>query len=216
MRASSSFFYVSSFAVSFVLGIAFPCEGLAEFRCSADISYTWVKAAESHSDVTSAPPPTGALGAVQQRTGNTAQAPSTPTTVPVAPPSSGTPPEPTVVHLMGVERVGATEVAAKTNLQMEVERQRIRASESCRRDHESFGTCVAMKLSANSSVLNSLGFGARSELEKALTNECRQQQGTCVGVKVSEAACTETQAAPAPAGGGPTPEPDKKPATKKK
>jgi len=61
--------------------------------------------------------------------------------------------------------------------------------------------------------LNSLGFSARSELEKALSDECRQQEGTCLGVEVGEVRCTEV------VGTKPTPSPapaENKPAAKKK
>jgi hypothetical protein len=92
---------------------------------------------------------------------------------------------------MAIERGGADEAAAKTAVQVEADRQRVRASESCKRDHESFGTCVALKMNLQSSVLNSLGFSARAELEKALSEECRQQQGTCISVEVTEPKCHE-------------------------
>jgi hypothetical protein len=46
-----------------------------------------------------------------------------------------------------------------------------------------------MRSQAN--VLNSLSFSTRAELEKALTEECRQQEGTCLGVEVSEPKCRE-------------------------
>jgi hypothetical protein len=39
--------------------------------------------------------------------------------------------------------------------------------------------------------LNSLSFNARADLEKALAEECRQQEGTCFGVDASEPKCRE-------------------------
>ena len=104
-------------------------------------------------------------------------------------------PEPTIVRLLGLERGGNDEASARTALQMETDRQRIRASEACKRDHEAFGTCVALKMSSQANILNSLSFSARSELEKALAEECRQQEGTCLGVDVSEPKCREIVAA---------------------
>jgi hypothetical protein len=95
---------------------------------------------------------------------------------------------------LGLERGGSDEATARTALQMETDRQRIRASEACKRDHEAFGTCVALKMSSQANVLNSLSFSARSELEKALAEECRQQEGTCLGVDVSEPKCREVVA----------------------
>lgn len=165
----------------------------AEFRCSTEISYKWEKQAEE-----------GAQGAVVL--GGKAAS--------VTPPAVATraPSEPSTVHLMSLERSGADEAAAKGALQVEVDRQRIRATEACKRDHESGGTCVAMKLSARASVLNSLSFGARTELEKALTAECRQQQGTCISVESSQPKCVEVAGAkPAE-----SPTPEKKAPAKKK
>lgn len=107
---------------------------------------------------------------------------------------------------MAIEKGGVDEAAAKAAVQVDADRQRIRASEACKRDHESFGTCVALKMNAQSSVLNSLGFSTRAELEKALSEECRQQQGTCISVEVTEPKCREvsenkaTGAAPADGG----------------
>jgi hypothetical protein len=96
-----------------------------------------------------------------------------------------------VVRFSGIERVGKDEAEAKRILESEVSRQKVRASEICLRDHEAFGACVATKLSTKSSVLNSLSFSTRAELEKALTEECQGQQGRCLGVEVSDAVCRE-------------------------
>ena len=95
------------------------------------------------------------------------------------------------MRLMGLERAGVDESNAKVSLQMEIDRQRIRASEACKRDHESYGTCMALKMSARSTILNSLSFNARADLEKALAEECKQQEGTCLGVDVTEPKCRE-------------------------
>jgi hypothetical protein len=92
---------------------------------------------------------------------------------------------------MGVERSGSDEPSARENLQVDIDRHRIRASEACKRDHESYGTCVALKMSSNASTLNSLSFNARGDLEKALSEECKQQEGTCLGVEVTEPKCRE-------------------------
>ncbi len=113
-----------------------------------------------------------------------------PPPAPTSVPPTATP-EPTIVRLLGVERGGNDEPGARAALQIETDRQRIRASEACKREHEAFGTCVALKMSSNSSALNSMSFSARAELEKALTEECRQQEGTCLAVEVSEPKCRE-------------------------
>lgn len=184
MRARISSFYL---ALALVFTATYVTDASAEFRCTADISYKWVKKVlEPPTSHPSAPAGPGHGAA--------------PTPAPTATPKPS--PEPSIVRLMGVERSGADEASAKASLQTEVERQRIRASEACKRDHESYGTCVALKMSGNASTLNSLGFGARTELEKALSEECRQQEGTCMGVDVTEPKCREiADAAPAAADG---------------
>jgi hypothetical protein len=172
MRARISSFYLPLALVSLLLSAP---EVTAEFRCSSDISYKWVKRppAASHSPRADA--------VAQGRT-------PAPTATPLPPAPT---PEPTIVRLLGLERGGSDEASARTALQMEADRQRIRASEACKRDHESFGTCVALKMSSQANVLNSLSFSTRAELEKALTEECRQQEGSCLGVEVSEPKCRE-------------------------
>jgi hypothetical protein len=173
MRARISSFYLPLALVSLLLSAP---EVRAEFKCSSDISYKWVK----RPPVASHSPRTDAV------------APGSRTPSPTATPVSPAPtPEPTTVRLLGIERGGNDEAIARAALQMETDRQRIRASEACKRDHESFGTCVALKMSARSNVLNSLSFSARSELERALTEECRQQEGSCLSVEVSEPKCRE-------------------------
>jgi hypothetical protein len=165
-------------------------QAVAEFRCSAEISYKWVKrVSEAPVSVGGAPAPVGS---------DHGAASKTPAPALTLPPPKATP-EPTIVRLMGLERAGTDEASAKATLQMDIERQRIRASEACKRDHESYGTCVALKMGANASTLNSLGFSARTELEKALNEECKQQEGACLGVDVTEPKCREiVEAKPTP------------------
>ncbi len=165
---------------------------MAEFACRADVSYKWVRT-DKNETTAGVPSPAGA--------GKT----------PPTPPGVAQQAEPLVVRFSGIERIGKDEAEAKRVLESEVSRQKVRASEICLRDHEAFGACVATKLSTKSSVLNSLSFSARAELEKALTAECQGQQGRCLGVEVSEAACRELVSAQ------PSPAPEaKKPDAKKK
>lgn len=152
--------------------LAFSRGVLAEFSCRSDVSYKWVRTGKNETTVP-APSPAGAGKAPAATPGQAQQA------------------EPLVVRFSGIERVGKDEAEAKRILESEVSRQKVRASEICLRDHEAFGACVATKLSTKSSVLNSLSFSARAELEKALTEECQGQQGRCLGVEVSDAVCRE-------------------------
>lgn len=179
----------------------------AEFVCSTDVSYTWAKTpAEKPAAVETdmAMPPGGHPKAAP----------------PSAPPAEPTP-KPTIIRFAGVQRYGLDEGGAKANLQIEVNRQKARASEACKRDHESIGDCMATKLSTKSSTLNSLGFSARAELEKALTRECSEQQGVCLSVESSEPQCRDLTPAKAAEGGagaaaGGKKSDPKKPESKKK
>lgn len=164
----------------------FPSNELrAEFLCSTDISYTWVKSAAG-GGVSGTPAPSAA-------------------------------PKPTIIRYSGVQRLGRDEAGAKANLQIEVNRQKGRASDACKRDHESMGDCMATKLSSKASVLNSLGFSARAELEKALQEECKAQQGVCLSVEAAEPQCRDITPAKAADGGSAGKKSDpKKPESKKK
>lgn len=93
------------------------------------------------------------------------------------------------VRFATIERRGKDERGAKAGLLIEVNRQKSRAYERCKRDHESFGGCVSTKLSTKTTVLNSLSFSARSKVEEALIEECRVQQGRCVAIESSEPVC---------------------------
>ncbi len=142
---------------------------VAEFVCRSEVSYSWVRVAASERE-----------GAPQ----------GTPAVV------AGTPvPEQLKVRFIELERAGKDEGAAKAALEAEVGRQKVRASEVCLRQHEALGSCVAIKLSSNGSILNALGFSARAELEKALTAECRAQQGRCLGVEAATPTCREVVSA---------------------
>lgn len=170
----------------------------AEVVCSSDVSYTWAKS-----------------GADEGGTGG--DAPAAPTSASTTQQGSSSQPTPTVVRFSAPQRAGLDEAGAKANLQIEVNRQKARASEQCKRDHESIGDCMATKLSARASILNSLSFSARAELEKALTKECSGQQGVCLSVDASEPQCRTISASKATEGeSGDNKTPAKKPESKKK
>ena len=187
-----------SFLVAFLSAMV-AASAHAEFVCSTDISYTWAK-----------PPPPKPPHVDPDMTGAAGHAKASP------PPAEPTP-KPTLIRFAGVQRYGLDEAGAKANLQIEANRQKARASEACKRDHESIGDCMATKLSTKSSTLNSLGFSARAELEKALTQECTDQQGVCLSVESSEPQCRDLTPAKAADAGAPGKKTDpKKPESKKK
>jgi hypothetical protein len=144
----------------------------AEFACQSDVSYKWVRTEKNETGGALAP-----TGVAAKETARGAV--------------SGGQAEPLIVRFLATERLGKDEAEAKRALEAEISRQKVRLSELCVREHETFGACVATKLSTRASVLNSLSFSARAELEKALTAECQGQQGRCLGVQVSEVVCRE-------------------------
>lgn len=171
MKRKNIYFLPSLITNALVL---FPAIASADFICSSDVSYKWVKTAPSHSKES---------GAVSKDSKEEVA-----TAVPASPVLTD---QPFHVRYASVERGGGDEAAAKMALGVELSRQKARASERCKREHESFGECLATKLSVKGTVLNSLSFSARAQLEKALTDECQVQQGTCLGVDSSEPACRE-------------------------
>lgn len=154
----------------------------AEFVCLSDISYQWVK---------QEPQPTLAEDGGRSKARSASGQTPLPVSTAVQNAQDKSDPEPSIVRFATVERRGRDEVEAKSALQIEVNRQKGRASDKCRQDHENFGQCLATKLSVKSSVLNSLSFSARAQLEKALTEECQIQLGTCLNVASTEPACRE-------------------------
>ena len=120
--------------------------------------------------------------------------------------------EPSSVHFANVERKGTDEAAAKSSLEVELARQRIKASDACKREHEAFGECLGTKYTSYKSVLDSLGFSARRDFEKALMEECRGAVGSCTAVVTADPVCKEIVLEVPPAAG----EADKKADDKKK
>ncbi len=205
-------FFRNSFLLLALWAALQPSRALAEFACSADVSYTWVKspADSGHPDAVdhqaTSETPAG-RGGGRQGADSQAVKPNTP------PPE----PKPAVVRFASVQRAGLDEAGAKANLQVELQRQKVRASEQCKRDHESIGDCMATKLSSRASTLNSLGFSARAELEKALTRECSGQQGVCLSVDSTEPQCRQYGSGKAgDQAAADKKSPAKKPETKKK
>jgi hypothetical protein len=114
-------------------------------------------------------------------------------------------PQERLVRFASIERRGKDEQSARIGLIVEVNRQKARAHERCKREHESFGDCVSTKMSIKGSTLNSLSFSARSKVEEALIDECRVQQGRCTSIDSNEPTCRDL--AVSSAGGDGTPAP---------
>jgi hypothetical protein len=167
-------------------GLFCSADSFAESVCRADVSYSWAKIALNESG-----------GEEVARTATPVKGLSTPSSPVVSRP------EIHKVHFTSIERRSGSEEMARTLLEGDVQRQKAKASERCRHAHESFGDCVSTKLSTKGMVLNSLSFSARSQVEKALLDECRLSQGECQAVTASEPLCVTIGKEKAKESGGP-------------
>jgi hypothetical protein len=218
MRNYRSFFLITTLLVVSSASVRL---GLAEVACSSEITYRWSKgdkdqpaieangaepkatlavgspAAESAAGGGTPKPAAAGNGAANSQAAGADQAKQE-GVVGQSSPSKGE----LLVRYASVERRGADEETVRAALAPELNRQKARAYERCRRDHEAFGDCVSTKLSVKTSTLNSLSFSARAQVEQALMEECRAQQGRCVAVDSSEIKCRPIGAAPAAAEAG--------------
>jgi hypothetical protein len=176
-------------ALQFVILSAWPVA--AEVACVSEVSYRWVRV-ESKS--------AGELPQVTEPTKPAAEANTTPGPGATDTALKAGQPGEQRVRFASVERRGKDEAAVKAGLLIEVNRQKSRAHERCRRDHESFGDCVSTKMSIKASTLNSLSFSARAKVEEALIDECRTQQGRCLAIDSSDATCRTLEGSAAPDG----------------
>lgn len=162
--------------IIFGLSVVALCSGglkdsFAEVLCRADVSYSW-----SRSQAAEEPERTAeALKAPKGVKANGAQLPLI------------------TLHFTSIERRGRDEKTAQLLLEGDIQRQKARASNHCKRAHEAFGECVATKLSVKGTLLNSLSFSARAQVEGALVDECRVQQGVCGSVSSSEIVCRDVE-----------------------
>ena len=171
----------------------------AEVACVVEVSYRWVR--EQTPAAGSEIPAAGQPKPKDTRAGAAAPAAGTAGAVTTTEPPKAARPGEQQVRVASVERRGKDERAAKAGLLVEVNRQKSRAHEGCKREHESFGDCVSTKLSAKSATIQSLGFSARAKVEEALIEECRLQQGQCVSIDASEPVCRDLSGAALPSEG---------------
>jgi len=223
-RSSFRFFVVFSFvALSqlFLVQLTSVPLALAEVTCVAEVSYRWTKEqlvdaeagvagakAVAKPDTRAGQPSVAASKKASDSTTSAGAAPLEPSAAVAASGpgrSAELAPGERRVRVATIERRGKDEPSAKASLLVEVNRQKARAHELCRRDHESFGDCVSTKMASKTSALNSLSFSARRKVEDALIDECRVQQGQCLVVESDEPACLKAATpVPTPA---PSPEP---------
>jgi len=96
-----------------------------------------------------------------------------------------------VVFFSIIEQRGETIEIAKTRLAETVAREKGRAYERCRQEHQNMSGCVATRFGSNASVAINLGFAARKALEQAIDSDCSAVQGVCGAVSASEPECRE-------------------------
>lgn len=96
-----------------------------------------------------------------------------------------------------IEARGKDEAAAKAGIAEQVVREKTRASEQCRQNHENTAGCVARKFELYGVSMHTLGFSGRKKLEEAITSDCAAAQGLCVESAAGDPVCTEiVEAAP--------------------
>lgn len=93
-----------------------------------------------------------------------------------------------------------TEEKARAKLESLVLRERGKAREACRREHENVSHCIGSKLESMRGVLDRSGFSVRQRLEESIQTDCEQKRGLCQKTEVSEYVCEETAAAAAEEG----------------
>lgn len=106
-----------------------------------------------------------------------------------------------IVFVNSVETKGVDEKAAKSLLSERVEKEKVKASEQCARDHENQAGCVASKFNALSSTIQALPFSSRKLLEDSIAADCKAQQGKCLESVAGEPQCSEIISAAAAAEG---------------
>jgi hypothetical protein len=193
---------LKSFFLTVAAGLATYSSVAAEVACVADVAYRWVK--EGNPGTEPEPAPAVVDSAKPKAASGAAPAASPVGGTPSAAPAGGkqgVEPNEQRVRFATIERRGKDEGSVRAGLLIEVNRQKARAHERCKRDHESFGDCVSTKMSTKSSTLNSLSFSARSKVEEALIEECKVQQGRCIAIDSGEPTCRNlagaAEAAPA-------------------
>lgn len=88
-----------------------------------------------------------------------------------------------------VERVGASEDETKRILDEYVLREKGRAQERCREQHENLSGCIASRFASHGTVFSNLTFTARRALETAINEDCTALQGICGAAQATELVC---------------------------
>ena len=95
------------------------------------------------------------------------------------------------VFFSTIEDKGDTEDLAKEKLQRKIPQEKERALKFCSSNYENLAGCLASKYASMDSVISTLDFKARTELQKAIAGDCKAQSGRCLDATASEAKCKE-------------------------
>ena len=96
-----------------------------------------------------------------------------------------------VIYFSSVQETGADEAAAKKALEESTVREKVKASDACKRLHENLAGCMSAKFASLANTLQNASFTARKQIEDAVVADCRGQQGTCLEIIASDPKCAE-------------------------
>jgi hypothetical protein len=99
----------------------------------------------------------------------------------------GNDPESTI-YFSSLDESAATEELAKAALTARIPREKLRASEACRKLHENLSGCIATKLQTGGSF-SELSFSARKAVEEAAKRDCDGTSGKCTAISSSTPTC---------------------------
>lgn len=139
---------------------------LGQVTCVSEVSYRW---SSDSSGVVAAPSPTAQS---DSKEGQSNLAPSG-----------------NAIFWARLTASGGDEVKVRAALAEKVTREKVRASDSCKRLHENTAACISTKHSALSATIQAQGFDARKKLENAIQADCEMQRGKCLEILSSEPAC---------------------------
>ena len=90
-----------------------------------------------------------------------------------------------------LEKKGGAEAEVKKSIEADIKRETEKASNTCKRKHENIAGCISSKYSSMQNVISEMSFTARRSLEEAMTEDCKQSQGKCMGASAKEIHCEE-------------------------
>lgn len=164
MKNSESFFK-NCFITIATQFFVFASSSLADFSCTAGVSYKW-RPAISIEQPKSEQGNEGKDGEKKEDTG-------------------------VEVFFGTVQVSGATEEAAKAAIAEAINRAKTKADSACKDAHENQSKCIATKYTTNSTILHGLTFEQRKALQDGIKDDCLKANGNCLGSTATEHKCSE-------------------------